>query len=201
MREEIYRMIRSYYQNEISDDKDEFYFTPQYRALKRKRHEAKTFDLSWSSFKNIIHKKYPSFVLNDFSDLNEDAGWYLKIFLHKNILVFEDDRKMLDIAGKKLRTMNVFVSILGPYYFHYVAEMEWKDREQDQFNFFSVYEDEYGEPELSVAKTINDYWIKRGYNKMKKEDLEERMKDLYYEEIGDNHQLFAYLFSYTDGIL
>ena len=118
----------------------ERYFNPFQEAVLQKAREKARGRLSeWETLLESLKKAVPGYVVRDFTNLDNDWCFIAEVLLHKHQDSFlDDDKELLRHLGGKKRSLTLFVSVIAPYYYFYVSEMQY-DVVDNQF-VFSYYQ-------------------------------------------------------------
>jgi hypothetical protein len=125
-REKLQETLKMYYQSEIHPENSCFKATPQYIKLNNLRQEVKKNPLCWQEFKKYLNDMKSDYVVDDLTYLDEASGFYLDLCKIPGLTAENMDEFIDDYISKGkgiLRLFKVYVSILGPYYFHHVFEI------------------------------------------------------------------------------
>ena len=107
------------------------------------------------------------YTIIDWTD--ENACCYeIKILLHKNQDILDDDKRLINALGGVRRDVRVFISILEPYYYLFLEETKYIEK-NEQWLFETIKEP--AQEFIEVIRKIDNCLLKSGYKKLQDNDV------------------------------
>jgi hypothetical protein len=88
----------------------------------------------------------------------EACCYEFKVLLHKGQDLLDDDVKLIEALGNTRYDLNVFVSIIGPYYLSYVDRTKHRG---DEWDFLIL--DQYSEEIKNAVRKLDERFKDKGY--------------------------------------
>jgi len=119
---------------------------------------------------NLFHDMkavFKEYAVVDWTD--EYACCYeIKILLHENQNILDDDRKLLEVLGGTRYDLRIFISVLEPYYYIFLEETTYIEAE-DQWLFSTI---KFPRQDMAkIIRNIDNCLLLKGYKKLSENDV------------------------------
>jgi|GEM_PF-1156281 len=142
-----------------------------------------------SSFQNTFN----SFIVVDWTDFDSGNCCELKILLHENENLIDDDKALLKKLGGKRRDLRIFLSLISEYCFYFVEETEYNEKTSG-WTFTSISENEA--MDSNTIKKLNELIKELGYTRINQELAKMIVPDIKMDFIdAGNVTVFNCLFT------
>ena len=186
MKDEIESVIKEYF---LSED-------GQQRRKKKVTSQAHLGE--WGHLIEQMKRAMREYPVQDFTNLENDWCCIAEILLHKGEKSFlDDDKELVNHLGGNKRSLSVFASLLTPYYYYYISEMQY-DYHTDKYSF------QYCQPtELELEEVVlpvKSLLEANGYHQLSNQEARAVISGVKTEcleegEVTVFHCLFSELFS------
>lgn len=104
---------------------------------------------------NGIKKAAQGYHVKDFTD-EEFPGLAFKVLLHENQDILDDDRELIEALGGTKYEIEVYVSMISPFFCMYVNRTDYQKENDVEIWSFSVTHDF---PNIAVVERVKDYLL------------------------------------------
>lgn len=104
---------------------------------------------------NGIKKAAQGYHVKDFTD-EEFPGLAFKVLLHENQDILDDDRELIEALGGTKYELEVYVSMISPFFCMYVNRTDYQKENDVEIWSFSVTHDF---PNIAVVERVKDYLL------------------------------------------
>ena len=104
---------------------------------------------------NGIKKAAQGYHVKDFTD-EEFPGLAFKVLLHENQDILDDDRELIKALGGTKYELEVYVSMISPFFCMYVNRTDYQKENDVEIWSFSVTHDF---PNIAVVERVKDYLL------------------------------------------
>lgn len=187
---EIYQIIYYYYPHQYAYSSVEYQNSEQYKRLKkvinnyeqRIRMDKEIYGCLDTNFQYNYVKKWASV---DYPSI------HYTILLHKNQPILDDDEELLDVLNNKRLDLDIYISLLGNYYYSFIVETTRKENGKLSF---ACYQDDLFTSDYS--KILNQCMNQLGYYRLNSKIVHCQVEDVN-TELKDSSEttIFHCLFS------
>jgi hypothetical protein len=167
---------------------------------KRRETQAVMKSEEWADIILILQKLLPDYAVRDFTNLENDHCYIVEVLLHEGQTSFLDDgTELLTAVCGKARVLQIFVSQIAPYYYHYVWEMS-KDGTAEELTFTYPRRAQLSSKNKQIAFLIERVFNSYGYQLLHPRTAAKVVEGIETEclnkgEVTVFHLLFSELFS------
>ncbi|MBM7616434.1 hypothetical protein [Alkaliphilus hydrothermalis] len=139
-----------------------------------------------------FRESFKNYVISNWSDTESANCCEMKILLHENQGLLDDDKLLLSCLGGTRRDLRIFFSLISNYCFYFIEETEF-DEENSIWKFTQVSEEELNSNiKLLLTQLIREL----GYKKLDSESAKRIISDVQMEFVDDgNVTVFHCLFT------
>lgn len=187
-----------YYQNHYISNSPEYFKTTEYNRLMLKKKEAFQHRDLLNKIIDCLIKSNPDYDYRIVPFLGEegtDVCYIFEILLNKNSHFYEftsqGDEKTLLETGGLMKTLTVYISILGSFFTYRILNL-WLDSGEWQFNTETSLTSEHEDLWETLQKTLSHF----GYKLLDHEIVNKKVPNIFLETVEkDDVILFDCLFS------
>lgn len=195
MLSEIESIIKLYFPKNIAFGSEGYIQSNEQKNFKKVCERVKNSDestLMYNVLKTIC-KGYEVIFWTNF-DLYDDIEF--KILLHKGQEILDNDIQLLERLAYQRRDLEIFISLIGKYYYLLPIETKYKDEKYD-FNYeFKI----TGEME-NLIRTVRNYFLENNYKEIDDQTANSIVQDIETElQPRGKATVFNLLFNDTTSI-
>lgn len=187
--EELYQIIYRYYPRHCDYSSGEYQKSEQYIRLKDILENYKQWIRKDKLMYSNLDAAFPNNYIKKWTSVDYPSIHYT-ILLHENQPLMDDDEILLEILNNRRLDLEVYISLLGNYYYAFVCEMK---KEHEKLSF-ACYQDDIFTPEYAakLSKCMNQL----GYCRLDSATVHCRVPDVNTDlKDADETTIFQCLFS------
>jgi len=193
--DELYHLIYNYYPRQFEYSSAEYQNSEQYKRLR----SVLSNNAQWIKKDKLLYDcldaAFQTNYLKKWTSIDYPSIHYM-LLLHENQPIMDDDEELLDVLNGRRLDLEIYISLLGNYYYSFVVEMIRNDDNKLSLMF---YQDDLFAPDYS--KILIKCMEQLGYCRLDSETVHRRVTDINAElkdctETTIFHCLFSDLESY-----